>query len=113
MCIRDSYYIFFNDGSYRTFNDPLQITQEEEPPVEDPPAGLQAPVSGFGLLWRGQVAGSDGLRDRLGWALAPEYNFDAVWQTEARPENARTFLQGPGGQVLVLHLGLSRWEVRQ
>jgi len=107
------YYVFFDDGSYQTFNDPLQITEEEEPPVEDPPAGRQAPVSGFGLLWRGQVAGSDSLRQRLGWALAPEYNFDAVWQTEARPENARTFLQGPDGRVLVLHLGLSRWEVRQ
>lgn len=104
------YYVFFDDGSYQTFYDPLQITEEDVPPVEDPPPGGEAPVSGFGLLWRGQVPASEGLGERLGWALGPEFNFDAVWQVEARPEQARTFLQGPEGQVLLLHSGLNRWE---
>jgi hypothetical protein len=50
--------------------EPLEITRDTSAQVKAPP-GFFAPVSGFGLVWRGDVGQSPGYRDRLGWALAP------------------------------------------
>jgi hypothetical protein len=50
--------------------------------VEDmlplPPPGLFAPVGRFGLLWKENLT----VRERLGWALAPETAYDGAWQLQ-------------------------------
>lgn len=87
--------------------DPLEITGDTAAEI-DPPEGLFAPESGFGLVWRGDVAQSEGYRDRLGWALEPEFGYETVFQCDnAQPSGGRSwqtcYLQGPDGRVIVLH----------
>ncbi len=96
-------------------NDPLEIVRDTSSEIQPPP-GLYAPVSGFGLVWRGDVAQSPGFREQLGWALAPEFGYDAILQCDdARPSGGRSwqtcYLKGPEGEVVVLH-PLGGWELR-
>lgn len=48
-----------------------------------PPPGRLEPTSGFGLLWRGEVVGSERLHELLGWAIEPEFGYQARVQCEA------------------------------
>jgi hypothetical protein len=94
-------------------SDPLDIERDTSSEIQPPP-GLYAPVSGFGLVWRGDVAQSPGFREQLGWALAPEFGYDAILQCDdARPSGGRSwqtcYLRGPEGEVFVLH-PLGGWE---
>jgi hypothetical protein len=45
-------------------------------PAQVPPAGLLQPVRGFGYVWRNNPT----MHNTLGWALATEQPYDAVWQ---------------------------------
>jgi hypothetical protein len=88
-------------------DDPLEMVRDTSSAVQAPP-GLQAPVSGFGLVWRGDVAGSPGYRERLGWALEPEFGYEAILQCDdALPSGGRSwqtcYLQGPEGDIFALH----------
>jgi len=94
--------------------DPLDITGDTSSEIQPPPS-LYAPVSGFGLVWRGDVAQSPGFREQLGWALAPEFGYDAILQCDdAAPSGGRSwqtcYLKGPGGEVIVLH-PLGGWQL--
>jgi len=60
-------------------HDPLEIIRDTSAEVI-PPAGLYAPVSGFGLIWRGDVSQSPGYREVLGWALGPEFGYDTIFE---------------------------------
>ena len=68
---------------------------------ETPPAGRFEPVSGFGMLWRGEFANIPAARARLGWALEKEYAFTSGYQCElpAYPRLWNCFIGGPGGTV--------------
>jgi hypothetical protein len=95
-------------------DDPLEIVRDTSSDVEAPP-GLHAPLSGFGLVWRGDVKGSPGYRDRLGWALESEFGYEAVLQCDdALPSGGRSwrtcYLRGPDGEVFVLH-PLGGWQL--
>jgi hypothetical protein len=95
-------------------SDPLDIVRDTSSEIEAPP-GLYAPVSGFGLVWRDDVAQSPGFREELGWALAPEFGYGAILQCDdARPSGGRSwqtcYLEGPEGNVLVLH-PLGGWDL--
>lgn len=95
-------------------NDPLDIVRDTSAQVS-PPEGLYAPVSGFGLVWRGDVSSSPGYRETLGWALAPEFGYDATWQCDdALPSGGQSWqtcnLLGPDGEVIVLN-PLDTWRV--
>jgi hypothetical protein len=88
-------------------HDPLEIIRDTSSEIE-PPEGFYAPESGFGLVWRGDVRNSPGYRERLGWALAPEFGYEAVFQCDnAPPSGGRSWrfchLQGPDGEVIVFH----------
>lgn len=66
-----------------------------------PPPGMVEPVSGFGLLWRGEVYGSEGLREQLGWAIENEFGFDTRTQCAAGVATGWScYLQTPEGTIL-------------
>ncbi len=77
-----------------------------------PPSGLYAPVSGFGILWRGDYLEQEGssLLDVLGWALATETGYTVTEQTgtlttktgEMTQVVLYTYLTLPDGSVLEL-----------
>jgi hypothetical protein len=73
---------------------------------EDPPTGLYEPVSGFGLIWRGEVAWPEvgDVRERLGWATEPEFGFDTAHQygTLACPRSWVAYMRAPRGEILRL-----------
>jgi len=94
--------------------DPLEIADDTSAWVAAPD-GLYAPTSGFGLVWRGDVVGLPGYRETLGWALAPEFGYETIWQCDdALPSGGRSWqtcaLQGPEGEVIVLD-PLYRWRL--
>ncbi|HET7089656.1 MAG TPA: hypothetical protein VFL17_13490, partial [Anaerolineae bacterium] len=89
-----------------TIADPLDVARDTANSVT-PPAGLFAPTSGFGLIWRGDVQQSLGFRDQLGWALEPEFGYEATYQCEdATPSGGRVwqtcYLNGPDGRIIAL-----------
>jgi hypothetical protein len=109
------YYILQDAPSYEDaernkldlINDPLEITGDTSSQFEAP-EGLYAPVSGFGLVWRGDVAQSPGFHEQLGWGLDQEFGYDAILQCDnAAPSGGRSwqtcYLRGPGGEVIMLH----------
>lgn len=88
-------------------NGPLEITGDSSADIH-PPAGFYAPESGFGLVWRGDVTISTGFQEQLGWALAPEFGYDAVFQCDnARPSGGRSwqtcYLLADDGEIIVFH----------
>ena len=95
-------------------NDPLEITGDTSSQFEAP-EGLYAPVSGFGLVWRGDVAQSPGFHEQLGWGLEPEFGYDAILQCDnAAPSGGRSwqtcYLTAPDGEVVMLH-PLGGWQL--
>jgi hypothetical protein len=70
---------------------------------ENPPPGLYEPVSGFGLVWRGEVEGIDPqVRARIGWATEPEFGFTTATQCSipAVPGAWSCYLRGPRGEII-------------
>lgn len=71
----DRAYAFFNNGTWRTIDE--RWDNKEIASRGDPPAGLQAPIRGFGYAW--------GLRDdlfnNLGWAKSEEKGVCALIQS--------------------------------
>jgi hypothetical protein len=67
----DRIYVFFDDGTYQTFDDTWVAGQPDNVPGLTPPAGRVMPVRGFGKVW----SGDENVRSRLGWALAEERGF--------------------------------------
>jgi hypothetical protein len=95
-----------------TVADPLEVTGNTADSVK-PPAGLFAPTNGFGLIWRGDVEQSLGFRDQLGWALQPEFGYEAKYQCDdATPSGGRVwqtcYLTLPDGQIIAL-LSTGAW----
>lgn len=88
------------DGKrYETTADPLMVIDDTEADVE-PPDGLYAPVSGFGLIWRGD-AQDTGYRELLGWATIPEFGYQARYQCDAQDEPT-CYVLHPDDWVVVL-----------
>ncbi len=88
-------------------HDPLEIIRDTSAEIK-PPEGFYAPESGFGLVWRGDVSNSPGYREKLGWALAPEFGYGAIFQCDdALPSGGRSwqtcYLKGPDDEVIVFH----------
>ncbi len=70
--------VFYNDGRYEKYADTFVDGEPESDPSIVPPAGLYQPIRGFGKLWRTNTS----VRDRLGWATAPEQGFTTQWQMQ-------------------------------
>ena len=101
-----------------TIADPLDIARNTAGSVQ-PPAGLFAPASGFGLIWRGDVTQFVGFRDQLGWALQSESGYEAKYQCDdATPSGGRVwqtcYLTLPDGQIIAtLSTGAWFWRDEQ
>jgi hypothetical protein len=121
----DMFMIFFENDptqppfvrTYMTMSGELPLKPGASPAHrsgEIPPPDRYEPVSGFGLLWRGEVevppqyqvpADQKSLRERLGWALAPEVGYDFAEQCEL-PVPVHFFLCYiglPDGKVLRIY----------
>ncbi len=100
----DAIYVFYDEpppgseGAQR-FRDAWTPAEPDSDPTILPPAGLYQPVRGFGKVWREFPR----VRERLGWALAPEQGFEGVLQYEnheGSSSGARTFLRTADGRVI-------------
>ncbi len=61
-------YALLNDGTYQRLNDTFVEGVDPESVGSVPPEGLLEPQRGFGKAWRENPP----VRDRIGWATAPE-----------------------------------------
>jgi hypothetical protein len=103
-------YVLYADGSYETYAD----TWHEGDPVAipgSPPPGLHAPVRGFGNLYARQPR----IRERLGWATAPEAGYTMEVETirggSGRYPAISTYFTLPDNQVVNLYPFTSTWEI--
>lgn len=98
----DRIYVLFDDASYPKYT-AREDHWDEGDPVDDPsiqpPAGLYQPIRGFGLLWRTEPT----IRERLGWALAPEVGYQTAVQRTSRPKYNEIYIRAHDGGVW--HLG--------
>lgn len=109
----DDFYVFYQGEDaqgFQTFDwvSDIRLKPGASPDNrvgETPPPGLLEPVSGFGMVWRGEVEDvrSD-VRQRLGWATETEFGFTAAYQcqTPSYPRMWSCFLRGPRGEILYL-----------
>ncbi|MCC7359186.1 MAG: LysM peptidoglycan-binding domain-containing protein [Anaerolineales bacterium] len=72
------------------------------------PAGRFEPVSGFGLLWRGEAQQYQaGLRTALGWATEAEHSIETKVQCAAYPgtsyAGSTCYLLGPSGETVRIY----------
>jgi hypothetical protein len=81
---------------FQTHHHLLTITQDTSADYTPPP-GLYAPISGFGLIWRGDTDSSPGYHEELGWATQPEFNFNPITQCAVigTRGNSRCFMTHP------------------
>jgi len=92
-------YVMYTDGKAESWADEWVEGEPEIDPGIQPPAGLFQPRRGFGAVWRGVT----GLRDRLGWALAPESAAQTRVQRERFGVDAKgwhVFLRLADGRVV-------------
>jgi hypothetical protein len=107
----DRILVLYGDGAspaYELLLDEWDSSLPESDPTIEPPEGFYQPVRGFGLLWRGESSGYS-IRERLGWALAPEQAYDALWQCNSPSKYVTCYVSGPGGEVYTLEPERSGW----
>jgi hypothetical protein len=61
-------YVFFADGTWRSYADTFEEGDPESDPTLSSPAGKLQPIRGFGKVWRDHAD----VREKLGWATAKE-----------------------------------------
>jgi hypothetical protein len=101
-------YVFFDDGTYQTFDDTWVAGQPDSVPGLTPPAGRYMPVRGFGKVWSGDAD----IRSRLGWALAEERGFQTQLQggwlrccSRLNAVNRPIYLRNVEGRIIRLWSG--------
>lgn len=85
---------------------PFTDGMPEDDPAYSPPPGLKQPRRGFGLVWRT----TEGLADRIGWAVNEETPFNLVYQ-KTPGDTPRLFFSDYLGQVIALEPGGTSWQV--
>lgn len=109
-------YVLFNDNdlpAYESFGDPWAPGLPENDPALNPPEGYQQPVRGFGMVWRGEGPGADPeVRSRIGWALQPEFGYDAALQCDSATTALTCYLRGPDGEIIRLDPEGVNWQVQ-
>jgi hypothetical protein len=54
------------------------------------------------MLWRGEAPGSEDLRERLGWAIEPEFYVHTAFQCYAEDGALTCFVRGPEVEIIRL-----------
>jgi hypothetical protein len=118
-------YVLLDDGSpfkpYQLVSDPVGVPFPDPDPSIVPPAGFFVPERGFALFWRNVVPGHEWVRERLGWATAPEAAYSGLWQCRVaglpQPGPAedvdRCYLNGPRDEIIVLVSAAAEWTYVQ
>jgi hypothetical protein len=103
-------YVLYDDRSYEIHGD----TWQEGDPIGTPgtpPAGLYAPVRGFGNLY----ANRPDLRERLGWATTPEAGYTMTVETipggSGRYPGISVYFTLPDSRVIALYPFSSTWQL--
>jgi hypothetical protein len=86
-------------SAFDTYVEGEMISVEQSPPL-----GAFVPQRGFGKLWRDNPQ----IRERLGWALSPEYSYSAQSQSDAQT----LYLSGLQGEIYALQRDGSTWMRR-
>lgn len=112
LAARDEYFVLFDGATASTramlyLPGPLNLKPGGSPDnrvTETPPPGREQPVSGFGLIWRGEVVGAEAVRDALGWATQSEFGYTTTYQCQASTTAEwNCYLRAASGQVLRLY----------
>jgi hypothetical protein len=100
-------YVLYDDGHWERYPDTWTEDEAESDPRIVPPEGRYQPIRGFGKLWRTTPE----VRERLGWALAPEQGFDSAFQVGWRPYYlvGATYVRQLDGSVAALGV-MGGWE---
>ncbi len=102
----DLFFVHFADGTTRTYTSADVEALPDNPVTEAPPADRYRPESGFGRIWGNDAT----LRDRLGWALAPEAGYTATAQPgSGAPGGYAVYITLPDGRVV--GTGPDRWRI--
>jgi len=81
----------------KVYEDIWTPDQPDRDPDLTPPPGRYQPIRGFGELWRGNTS----VRERIGWATAPEQGFEGAWQKlSSESLGGEVFLRTIDGQVV-------------
>lgn len=106
----DRIYVLFEDTMYTDGWNAYEDLWQDGDPVDDPsivpPPGFYQPQRGFGLVWRDRPQ----VRDRLGWALAPEVGGDTAVQRTSYYKYNHTYLKALDNNVWHLFPERSDWE---
>jgi len=103
-------YVLIEEGSlFKPFYEAMDLTgsslPDPDPSLVSPP-GLYQPVLGFAKFWRGLVPGYEWVRERLGWAVAPEVGYSALWQcNNSGGDAARCYFTGPRDEIIAMTRG--------
>jgi hypothetical protein len=105
---QDQIYVIFEDGGspgWATYPDNFSEGEPERDDSLAPPAGMDQPIRGFGLVWRTNT----GVRDRLGWATSPEIPYEGMYQMDST--EATMYLRARDSNILALNAETDEWEV--
>jgi hypothetical protein len=72
-----SIFVLFDDGTYQRFDD-TYVEGQPNTCTPTPPKGFVLPVRGFNKVWCEGTGAK--VRERLGWATAPETGDSGAWQ---------------------------------
>ncbi len=103
-------YVIFNDAvfspKWKAFADNWEEGMPEDDPNIVPPPGFYQPRRGFGLIWREEPS----IRDRLGWAIAPEEGYTSAIQRTSYAKYNETYIRALDGEIWKLLPESSAWE---
>lgn len=117
---RNDIGVFYEDaaGGHVFYLDEWREGMPVSDPALTPPTGLYQPVRGFGLVWRERPGGAGfaTVRERLGWGIVPEFEFETAYQCAEGVERGEVdtsvedcYQRGPDGRIIVLQT--NTWSI--
>lgn len=99
----DSFWIFQYGSFFFGVSAPYTFIAGET--ISDtPPPDYYEPISGFGMVWRGEIDtfGFQSVRERLGWAVELEHPYETPYQCKGGASywDERCYIVGPHGGIL-------------